>query len=179
MPLLDLDVVGCGTTSDRVAVDEATKRVATFISTVRVHLSSTIVGVHVDQLLVDVSDNLNVSGGLHELEAGDRASGNDTSAVAGLRAPCNGCSFGGADVTSGSGRSPDTPIIRSVDVSGLAVGGRSFGGGVADVVCTREESEAGNDRAEKRRHTAELGATTGWVGIDLVWLKTDPQSELK
>lgn len=59
------------------------------ISTVRVHLTSIVARDHVDLGLVNETDDLNVIGGLGVLDTVEGASGDETSTVLGLGAPCD------------------------------------------------------------------------------------------
>jgi hypothetical protein len=93
-----LEVVGItGIRREGVREEETSEWVTTSISTMRVHLSSRIIGFHVDKLLLDEADDLDVSGGLHELNTGESAGWDHTSSAAGLGAPCNGFTFGITD----------------------------------------------------------------------------------
>lgn len=130
MPFDDLLVAG----TPGVGEDKTAERVATLVSTMRVHLSSSIIRSHVDEGLVDVAGNLDVVGGPHELSAGDSTCRNDTSAMAGLGAPCDGLTLSVADNAVGLRGAPEAPVVEGVDDGGLAVGGRTFGGRVASVV---------------------------------------------
>jgi len=77
---------------------EGAERITALIGTVGVELSSTIVSSEVDELLVDVTSDLNVVWGLHEGDTGDSALGDDTCTTAGLSAPCDRLALG---VTNG------------------------------------------------------------------------------
>jgi len=120
--------------SESGRVDQATKWVTTAICSVRIKLSSTIVGIDVDHLLIDETDNLDVSGSRQPLYTGDGTSGDDTGAVTGLGAPCDLGSFRVADGAVGSGRSPQAEVVDAVDPGGLAVRVGPLGGRVANVV---------------------------------------------
>jgi hypothetical protein len=151
-----------------IGENEATKRIASLVSTVGVHLSSTVIGLHVDLGLIDVADDLNVVGSLHELDTGKGTSGDQTSATTGLGAPCDGLSLGVANNRVGLRWSPNTEVckilldrdqslgrgltVKCVDDCSLAKRRLVFGGRVAAVV-------------------AELGATLATVGVGLVGLR--------
>ena len=136
VPFDSLDV-GVGVTlggREGVGEDETTDGVTTVVGAVGVHLSSTIIRVHVDLDLVDEAGDLDVSGGLHELDTSQGAGGDDTGSVSGEGAPCHGLAFGVTDVGVGYGRAPEAEIGSGVEDRGLALRGRSFGRGVANVV---------------------------------------------
>jgi len=108
VPLLDLHVRAKG-----VGEYETSERVTALVSTVRVHLSSTVICLEVDLGLVNVADDLDVVRGLHELDTGESASGNETSAAAGLGAPGDGLALDVANDTVGLRRAPDAKVIKA------------------------------------------------------------------
>lgn len=63
-------------------VDETANGVTEQISTVGIELSSSIITSKTDTSLVEVSSNLDVSAGLHELSTSDGTGGHDTSTMA-------------------------------------------------------------------------------------------------
>lgn len=121
------------------------------IGTVGVELSSTVVGLEVDLGLVNETNDLEVAGGLHELNTGDGTSGDDTGTTALLGAPGDLLTLGVTNGGAGLGGSPNTPVVEVVDEGSLAEGVDALGGGVAKVVTL-------------------LGPTDTIVGIRLVGL---------
>ena len=121
------------------------------IGTVGVELSSTVIGLEVDLGLVNETNDLEVAGGLHELNTGDGASGNDAGTAALLGAPSDFLTLGVTDGRVGLGGCPNTPVVEVVDEGGLAEGVDALGGGIAKVV-------------------ALLGTTDTVIGIGLVRL---------
>jgi len=121
-------------TGEGLGEQEGTEGVTTLISTVRVELSSRVGGVEVDELLVDEASDLDIVGGLHELQTGDGTLGDDTSTIAGLCAPGNVFTFGVTDERVWLRGTPEAEIINAVDDGGLAQRSWSFGGAVAQVV---------------------------------------------
>lgn len=112
-----------------IGEDEATKGVATLISAVGIHLTSGVVRLDVDQGLVDMPSDLDIVGGLHELNAGEGASGDDTGATTGLSAPGDGLALGVADDGVGLGSTPQAKVVDGVDHGRLALGLLVFSGG--------------------------------------------------
>jgi len=86
VPLDDLLVSGL-VARPRGGVEKTTKGVTTEISAVGVEFSSVVVGTEVDEPLVDETDDLNVVGGLHELDTLEGTSGDETRSMTGLGAP--------------------------------------------------------------------------------------------
>lgn len=99
MPLDSLNViVGIAIAGgETVGEDQRTERVASAISTVRVELSSAIVGIQTDALLVNEASDLDVGGGLEELDGGDGASRHNPAAMGVLGAVRNRCSLNVTD----------------------------------------------------------------------------------
>jgi len=131
-------------------IDETTEGVATEVGTVGIKLSSVIVGLEVDLGLVDETNDLNVVGSPHELNALKSASGDKTSAVAGLGAPRDFLSFSVSDGLGTTWGSPKTEVIDRVEDAGLAERLLIFRRRVAKVV-------------------TELRATDTIVRVSLVW----------
>jgi len=86
VPLDDL-LVGVLVARPCGGVEETTEGVTTEISAVGVELSSEVVGTEVDEPLVDETDDLNVVGGLHELDTLEGTGWDETRSVTGLGAP--------------------------------------------------------------------------------------------
>lgn len=82
------------------------------ISTVRIHLTSIVALDHVNLRLVDETNNLDVVGGLDELHTGERAFGDETSAVSGLGAPGDHGSFDISDIVAGFGGGPEAEVWK-------------------------------------------------------------------
>lgn len=130
--------------------EETTEGVTTLIGTVGIEFSSRIISSDIDILLGDPSSDLDVVGGLDELDTGQRAGGDDTSTIAGLCAPSDVFTLG---VTNGAvwvWWTPEAEVVNSVDDTSLAHGGRALGGAVADVV-------------------SDLGTTITIVSVGLLW----------
>lgn len=138
------------TSTPGVGEEETTEGVTTLIGTVGVELSSGVGGVNVDEVLLDEASDLDVVGGLHELETGDGTLGDDTGTISGLGAPGDTLTLDVTDEGVWFGWAPEAEIIDAVDDSSLAQRGRALGSAVADVV-------------------TELGTTLAAVGISLVW----------
>lgn len=113
---------------------EKTKSETYQVGTVGVHLTSVIVGLDVDQFLIDETDDLNVSGGLRELDALEGTGRDQTGTPARLGAPSDRLALGITDKRIFVGRSPEAEIIGRVDHGGLAEGLGTLGGAVAQVV---------------------------------------------
>jgi len=75
VPLNHLLVIVLIATAPSIRVDETSKGVSSEIGTVRIHLTSRIVGLEVHPCLINETDDLDVVGGLHELNALERATG--------------------------------------------------------------------------------------------------------
>lgn len=76
----------------------------------RIQFSSTVVRGHIYLVLVDETDDLDVVGRAHELQALDGACGDNASSAAGLGAPCYLLALGVGDERVWLGRSPKTPV---------------------------------------------------------------------
>ena len=131
----------------------STRRTTHEVSTVGVKLSSTIVSLDVDLSLIDETDDLDVVGGLGELDTGEGTSRDEAGAVTLLRAPGDLLTLGVTDGGVGVRGCPKTEVVEVVDHGGLTHGLRALGRGVAAVV-------------------ALLGSTNAVVGIGLVRLET-------
>jgi len=119
-------------------VHETTHGVTAEISAVRVHLSSIVVALDVNLGLVNETNNLGVGRGPDELNTLKSIAGDETSATAGLGAPCNHLSLGVSNDRVDIGRSPEAEVINTVDKRGLAVRLLVFGSGVAPVIAVLE-----------------------------------------
>ena len=97
-----------------VGEDETSERVTTLVGTMGVHLSSTVISLEVDLALINVTNDLNVVGGLHELNTSDRTSWDKAGTMARLGAPCNRFALDIANDTIGLGRTPHAPVCRCV-----------------------------------------------------------------
>ena len=91
-----------------------------------VHLTSRVIGGNVDLVLLNETSNLDIGGGLDELNTSQSALGDDTGTIAGLCAPGNGLrnkkgrrSEQNGDRTSG--KKPTSPSMTPI--SELGVGG--------------------------------------------------------
>jgi hypothetical protein len=135
--------------SPGVGEEEGTKGVSSLIGTVGVEFSSRVVRGNVNETLVDETSDLDVVGGLQELDTGQSTSGDDTSTIAGLCAPGDGFTLGVTDEAVWSRRTPEAEVVNAVDDGSLAERGWALGSAVAQVV-------------------ASLGSTLTSVGIGLV-----------
>ena len=97
-----------------VAVNEAADGVAVTVGAVVVELASVVAAGDVDLREVALAGNLDVLGGLHEVDAFEGALGHYTRAVAGLRAVGDHLTFGVADGLD-SGRSPQAEVIDTIE----------------------------------------------------------------
>jgi len=122
------------TGTEGLGEEEGTEGVTTLISTVRVEFSSRVIGGNVDELLLDETSDLDVVGGLHELETGDGTSGDDTGTIAGLCAPSDTLTLDVSDEGVGLVGTPEAEIINAVDDSSLAQRGGTLGSAVANVI---------------------------------------------
>ena len=110
MPLNYLLVIILVAAAPSIRVDEATKGVSSEIGTVRIHLTSRVVGLKVHLCLINKTDDLDVVGGLHELNTLERSIGDKASSVAGFGTPRDGLVLG---LTNSGGTfrwSPETEI---------------------------------------------------------------------
>jgi len=136
------------TTTPCVGEHDASHGVTTEISTVGVHLTTVVVGHHKEFGLVHKANDLDVVGGLQELDASESASGNETCTVARLAAPSNHLAF---DFTHGLpwlARGPETKVIQTIEKSGLTHGILVLGCGITNVVAslnTANETDVGVD----------------------------------
>lgn len=89
---------------------ESTDGVALLISTMRVELSSLVSGLHVDLGLINEAGDLNIVGSREELNTLQGTSGNNTSAMALFRAPCNFRCLGVGNQCVGGGRRPQAKV---------------------------------------------------------------------
>lgn len=80
------------------------------ISSMRIELSSRIVFLKVNQSLVDVTNDLEVIGGLHKLDASECIGGNDASTTASLCAPSDFLAFRISDYGVGFRRRPQAEV---------------------------------------------------------------------
>jgi hypothetical protein len=110
VPLDDLLVTVVATAREGSGVEEATKGVTTEVGAMGVKLSSEVIGLEVDAPLVNETDDLNVVGGLHELNTPEHASGDETRAMAGLGTPGNFRLFRVGDGGGTSWRCPETEV---------------------------------------------------------------------
>jgi len=124
-----------------VRVDDASHGVTAGISTMGVHLTSVITIDHVDLGLVDKADDLDVVGGLHELNTLQCAFGNETGAVTWLGAPGDHFTFDVADFVTRFGRCPEAEVFKAVEPRSLAEGFLVFSGAIADVVSLLETTD--------------------------------------
>lgn len=139
-----------GGTSERVRVHDTSHGVTTAISTMRVHLSSPVISENVDLGLVNEANDLDIVGRLCELESSQRASGEETSAMARLGAPGDHDTLDIADLTTHIGRTPEAEVIESIEVRSLAERVLVLRRRVTDIV-------------------AMLRTTGKVVSVDLVW----------
>lgn len=91
-------------------VDKATEGVATEVGTVRVKLSSVVIRGEVNEGLVDETNNLDIVGGLHELNTLKGTSGDETATVTGLGAPGDLLLFCFSNGRGTVGRCPEAEI---------------------------------------------------------------------
>jgi len=106
--LLEIFLVG----TESVGIEQTTERVSTKIGTVGVKLSSVIVRLQVDLGLINKSNNLNVIGGLHELDTLEGSRREHTGTITGLRAPGNLLVLGLSDCGRSVGWSPETEVLN-------------------------------------------------------------------
>jgi len=99
---------------------DASHWVTTEIGTVGVHLTSKVVLEHVDLGLVDEANDLDVVGGLHELDARQGTRGDQTGTMARLRAISDHDPFDITDFLAHIGGTPEAEVIEAVQPSGLA-----------------------------------------------------------
>ena len=97
-----------------IAIDETTDGVAVTIGAVVVELASCVAIGDVDLGEVTLAGDLDVLGGLHEVDAFEGILGHHTGAVAGLGAVGDHLAFGVTDRFEG-GRSPQAEVIDAVD----------------------------------------------------------------
>ena len=139
MPLNRLDEVAV----ECLGEEETTERVTALIGTVGVHFTSRVIGGNVDLVLLDETSNLDIGGGLDELNTGQSALGDDTGTIAGLCAPSNGLrnkkgrgseqngdrtrewkdtnlALNDTNFRVGLGRAPEAEVVNTVDNGGLA-----------------------------------------------------------
>ena len=110
MPLDHLLVIILVIAAPSIREKEASEGVPSEISTMRVHLSSRVIGLEVYLCLVDKPDDLDVVGGLHELNALESPTGDKTTSMARLGTPRDGLVFGFTDGGGAIRRTPDTEI---------------------------------------------------------------------
>jgi hypothetical protein len=119
-----------------VGEEESTERVTTLIGTVRVEFTSRVISGDVDELLLDEAGDLDVVGGLHELETSDGTLGDDTGTIARLCAPSDTLTLDVTDEGVWFRGTPEAEVINAVDDGSLAERGRAFGSAVAQVVAS-------------------------------------------
>jgi hypothetical protein len=134
VPFDGLDVVGSTSGAKGLGEEEGTERVSSLISTVGVEFSSRIIGSEVNVLLGDITSDLDVVGGLDELDTRQGTSGDDTSTIAGLCAPSDGFTLSVSNKAVGFWGTPQAKVIDAVDDGGLAERGWALGSAVAQVV---------------------------------------------
>jgi hypothetical protein len=123
-------------TSEGLGEEEGTEGVTTLISTVRVEFTSRVIRGNVDELLLDETGDLDVVGGLHELETSDGTLGDDTGTITRLCAPSDTLTLDVTDEGVWLRGTPEAEVINAVDDGGLAERGRAFGSAVAQVVAS-------------------------------------------
>jgi len=112
VPLNHLLVVILVAAAPSVRVDETSKGVPSEIGAVRIHLTSRVVGLEVHLCLVDKTDDLDVVGGLHELNTLERAIGDKAGSVTGFGTPRDGLVLGLTNSGGTFGWSPETEIWK-------------------------------------------------------------------
>ena len=112
MPLNYLLVVVLVATAPSIRVDEASKGVSSEIGTVWIHLTSRVVGLEVHLRLVNKTDDLDVVGSLHELNALERAIGDEAGSVARFGTPRDGLVLGLANSGGTFRWSPETEVWK-------------------------------------------------------------------
>lgn len=117
-----------------IGEEETTEWVTTLISTVGVEFSSRVISLDVDELLLDEASDLNVVGGLHELDTSEGTVWDTTSAITGLCAPGNALTLNVTDEGIGFRWAPEAEVIDAVNDGGLAERLLVLGSAVADVV---------------------------------------------
>ena len=110
VPLNHLLVIILVVTAPSIRVDETAERVSSEIGTVGVHLASRVIGLEVHLRLVNKTNDLDVVGSLHELNALERAAGDKTGSVARFGTPCDGLVFGLTNSGGTLRRSPETEV---------------------------------------------------------------------
>lgn len=97
-----------------VAVHETTDGVAVPVGAMVVEFASVVAGGNVDLGEVALAGDLDILGGLHEVDAFEGARGHHAGAVAGLRAVGDHLAFGVADCPD-SGGPPQAEVIDAVE----------------------------------------------------------------
>lgn len=138
-------------TGEGVREEEGTEGVTTLIGTVGVEFTSRVVSSEINVLLGDVASDLDVVGGLDELDTSQGTSGDDTGTIVWLGAPGNGFTLSVTNSAVGSWGTPEAEVVNRVDDGGLAHRGGTNGGAVAQIVTL-------------------LGSTLTIVGVCLVGL---------
>ena len=97
-----------------IAINETTDGVTVTVGAMVVELASLVGGEDINLGEVTLAGDLDVLGGLHEVDACEGIWGHHTGAVAGLRAVSDHLAFVIADCPD-SGRSPQAEVIESVE----------------------------------------------------------------
>lgn len=105
--------VGCG-------VHDTTDRVGQVVCTVRVHLATGISLWDTNVGEVTRTGDLDVVTGLDEVNTSQSAVRDESSTVSGLSAVSHGLSLEATDVDTSLRRSPDAPVVNTVDPGSLA-----------------------------------------------------------
>jgi hypothetical protein len=93
-----------------IGEEKGTERITTLIGTVGVEFSSGIIGSDIDELLLDDASDLDIVGGLHELDTRDGTLGDDTGTVTRLSAPSDAFTFGVANERVGFRWTPEAEV---------------------------------------------------------------------
>lgn len=99
---------------------DASHGVSAEISTVGVHLTSPVVLEDVDLGLVDETDDLNIVGGLHELDTGQGTRGDQTGTMARLRAVGDHDTLDITDLTAHVRGTPKAEVVKAIQPRSLA-----------------------------------------------------------
>jgi len=122
---------------------------------VGIKLSSVVRGIQTNAALVELTSNLNVSGGPHELQASEGSWGDDAGAMTEHGAVSDDSSLNISNQSIGGRGSPKTEVFDGVDEHGLALGVGPLRCAVANIV-TRLRSTANGEWVDLLRDVRVL-----------------------